>query len=716
MSVRQNMPFMYITSALLFLFIVCDTNIVLAQVEGTKQRYIRVGSLQSNYTAYGSERGWNNQYYEGLRWPAQYPYTDNFVIERFYFGVQDFVDRYGDEYSAYAAYITPGQVGENTFPVKHEQTARFEPPTVFVDGIDIKSQFLRDIDDYDPDQIPDRIITNVFNTSMGITVERRIHAFTQEYHDNYFIKEYIFTNTGRTGYSDEVRLNQTLKDFRAAWQVRYSVSREGSFSIGGSQSWGEHSWVTRRGENYPDYAGQAITEDDPIVDWLRAGFSWAGQNSNNSWDNIGGPHREQDGRLRAIQHAGKVILHVDRSSTDKTDDPHQPHVLGWQASPYPSVGDMSPRSESLMIETYNFLKGNPYPNENFGGNYRMYETYSDTYDDPNEVHGRSTGVWYAFGPWDIEHGESIRIVLAEGVDGIDRQTAERIGRQWLRADRGEDDGPFELPDGSTTSDENEFKNEWTYTGKDSIMQTFGRAYRNFTMDYNIPKAPLPPSLFEINSGGDRISLEWVGSPSEGDADFAGYKIYRAVGKPDTTFEKIARVEPGTRRYDDTDASRGTAYYYYIAAFNDGSNNTTGDANPTGELHSGKFYTMTTEPAFLQRAPGQSLADIRVVPNPYNIRSRRIQYRGEPDKIMFLNVPGNCTIRIYTERGDLIETIEHDDGSGDATWHSLTEHRQTVVSGVYIAHITVNKDQHDLETGELLYEAGETAFQKFVIIR
>ena len=717
MNVIQNVPRLWFVIGLMVMFVISDTNILLSQVEGTKQRYIRVGSLQSNYTAYGSERAWNNQYYEGLKWPAQYPFTENFVIERHWFGVKDFVDEQGREWDHYGIHSTAGYVNNSIFPVKHEQTARFEPPTVFVDGIDIKSQFLRDIDDYDPDQIPDRIITNVFNTSMGITVERRILAFTQEHHDNYFIYEYTFTNTGKTGYSDEVKLQQTLNGFMVTWQKRYSVSREGSFSIGGSQSWGQHSWVTKRGEEYPQRVGEQITEDDPIPHWLRATFSWAGQNAANAWDNIGGPHRAQDGRLRAIQHAGITVLHADRSTDDRTNDPQQPHTLGWHAGDtYPSLGDMSPSAAPQMTRLYRMLEGNPH--NGLGGNYRMDEEHLDSNPDPSTVHGDAggTNIWLAFGPWDIEHGESIRIVLAEGVDGIDRQTAERIGRQWLRADRGEDDGPFELPDGSTTSDENEFKNEWTYTGKDSIMQTFGRAYRNFTMDYNIPQAPLPPSLFEINSGGDRISLEWVGSPSEGNADFAGYKIYRAVGKADTTFEKIARLDPGTRRYDDTDASRGTAYYYYIAAFNDGSNNTTGDANPTGELHSGKFYTMTTEPAFLQRAPGQSLADIRVVPNPYNIRSRRIQYPGEPDKIMFLNIPGNCTIRIYTERGDLIETIEHDDGSGDAAWHSLTEHRQTVVSGVYIAHITVNKDQHDLETGELLYEAGETAFQKFVIIR
>ena len=712
-----------LSSAALRLFIAISILIPMerafAQVEPMTVRYIRIGSLQNHYTAYGSERASTSPrpWYEGLQWPAKYPDTDNSVIERFWFGVRDFVDKDGNMFKAYGVHSTAGYVGNSLFPVRHEQTAKFEHPAVIVDGINVTAPYLQDVDNYDPDQIPDRILTNVVNTSMGLTVTRVIYAFSQEYHDNYHIKKLIFTNTGKIDYTDEVKLQQTLKDLYISLQVRYSVSREGSFSIRGGQRWGHFSWVTKRGEDYPEHAGRPITEDDPIPHWLRAGFSWAGQNPSNDWDNIGGPNRDGDGRLRAIQHAGIAVLHVDKSAADKTDDPHQPHTLGWHAGDtYPSVGDMSISAEPQMIRVYEMLKGNPH--EGQGGNYRMDEAYFDQNPNPYAVHGDrgGTNVWTGFGPFTLEPGESIKIVLAEGVNGLDRQTATRIGRQWFRAFRGEDDGPFELPDGSTTTDMNEFKNEWVFTGKDSIMKTFGRAYRNFNSSYNIPQPPLPPPLFEVNSGGDRISLEWVGSPSEEEPGFAGYKIYRAVGKPDTVFEKIAMLGPGARSYDDTEPRRGTAYYYYILAYNDGSNNTTGETNPAGELHSGKFYTMTREPAYLQRAPGRSLDEIRVVPNPYNIRARHLQYTGEPDKIMFLNIPGNCVIRIYTERGDLIETIHHTDGSGDAAWQSITSSRQVVVSGVYIAHITVTEDQYDTDSGDLLYRAGDTVFRKFVIIR
>ena len=132
--------------------------------------------------------------------------------------------------------------------------------------------------------------------------------------------------------------------------------------------------------------------------------------------------------------------------------------------------------------------------------------------------------------------------------------------------------------------------------------------------------------------------------------------------------------------------------------------------------SSRFYTKTNQPAYLRRIAGQSLSDIRIVPNPYNIASPGMQYPGEPDKIMFLNIPGHCLIKIYTENGDLINTIAHENGSGDEPWNSITSSRQVVVSGVYIVHFTVTADYVDPVSGALKYAKGETSIQKMIIIR
>jgi hypothetical protein len=97
--------------------------------------------------------------------------------------------------------------------------------------------------------------------------------------------------------------------------------------------------------------------------------------------------------------------------------------------------------------------------------------------------------------------------------------------------------------------------------------------------------------------------------------------------------------------------------------------------------------------------------IRIAPNPYIISSNEntLRFPGEPDKIAFFNISGNCVIRIYTELGELIKEIVHNDGTGDAYWNSITSSNQVVVSGIYIV-VFENKD------------TGEKTIKKLVVVR
>ncbi len=693
-----------------------------AQVSETQTRYIRVGSLQSKFTAIGSERAWNNVYYEGLTWPSDYLFQDNAVIERTYIGSQDFTDEKGQHWDFYNNGISTAYARTNIYPMVLKQTAKFANPTVYVDGINVSAPYLGDVDSVDENQIADRIVTNIVNTSMGITMTRRVLAFSQQYHENYFVIEYTFKNTGYVNAENIKVLNAPVKGFRFGFLNRYSVCREGADKMGFDQEYGKHSWTTRRGENYSQHASEVstLTESSPLPQWLRAGFEWTGQRAENTYDNIGSPDViTNSGRLCSPQFAGFVTLHVDKSTADKSDDVNQPAVLGWHAGDtYPSLGDMSLSTAPQQADMYNFLSGVPYkglgsPSE------RMDEVYMTSHPDPWKVHGDGggTGLWMSFGPWDINPGDSVVIVLAFGVDGLDRSACWQIGKRWMQAYKNSsDNGPFTLPDGSITTDKNVYKNTWVYTGKDSIMKTFSRAVRNYELGYNIPEAPQPPPVFDVKSGGDRISLTWGRSSSEGNPGFGGYKIFRAVGTPDTIFTEIASLPPGASAFDDVNPKRGFSYYYYICSFSDGSNNSSGGANPSGQLLSSRFYTKTNIAAYLRRQAGGKISDIRIVPNPYNIRSAELQYPGEPDKIMFLNIPGHCTINIYTENGNLINSISHEDGSGDERWNSNTSSGQVVVSGVYIVHFTVTEDYLDPQTNEVKYRKGDTAIEKCIIIR
>lgn len=90
---------------------------------------------------------------------------------------------------------------------------------------------------------------------------------------------------------------------------------------------------------------------------------------------------------------------------------------------------------------------------------------------------------------------------------------------------------------------------------------------------------------------------------------------------------------------------------------------------------------------------QSLDGIAVVPNPYvaaatwETRSAFEFGRGER-KIFFINLPQDCTIRIYTVRGYLVDTIEHHGSAlnGAATWDLESKDGLHVAYGLYIFHV------------------------------
>ncbi|MDZ7822303.1 MAG: hypothetical protein U5N26_11180 [Candidatus Marinimicrobia bacterium] len=340
--------------------------------------------------------------------------------------------------------------------------------------------------------------------------------------------------------------------------------------------------------------------------------------------------------------------------------------------------------------------------------------------------GGGAAALFTFGPYDLEIGDSIRIVLVEAVSGLDRRKCVEVGENWLAEKN------LVLPDGTTTTDKDKYKNEWFYTGRDSLFQTFKRARKNFLSGFGIPQPPQPPEIFRVNSEGDNVHLSWEPSPSESDPNFGGYRIYRAAGSVDSIYHEIYACGAGTDDplvydYKDRDAIRGFSYYYYIVAFSDGSMNTDPGFNPPGQLESGRAYTQSKRGAYLRRRQGLDLDNIRIVPNPYNLKAdsrkpnaQQLQFPGMDgyDKIMFYNIPGKCVLKIYSERGDLIEEIDHQSGSGDEEWKIKTSSGQIAVSGVYILYVEVTEDIYENgdPSKELLFRKGDSVYKKFIIIR
>ncbi|MDZ7292477.1 MAG: hypothetical protein ONB42_21325 [candidate division KSB1 bacterium] len=109
---------------------------------------------------------------------------------------------------------------------------------------------------------------------------------------------------------------------------------------------------------------------------------------------------------------------------------------------------------------------------------------------------------------------------------------------------------------------------------------------------------------------------------------------------------------------------------------------------------GEFYEFKVRGARVdvQKAKN-SLDNIAVVPNPYvgaaswEPRNPFQFGRGER-RIYFINLPAKCTIRIYTIRGYLVKTLEHDApaDNGAEAWDLISKDGMNIAYGVYVYHI------------------------------
>ncbi|OGC42209.1 hypothetical protein A2Y85_00220 [candidate division WOR-3 bacterium RBG_13_43_14] len=113
---------------------------------------------------------------------------------------------------------------------------------------------------------------------------------------------------------------------------------------------------------------------------------------------------------------------------------------------------------------------------------------------------------------------------------------------------------------------------------------------------------------------------------------------------------------------------------------------------------GARLTVTPTPATLRTDTTFTL-NVKVVPNPYLVHNEWQQTFSQR-RIRFINLPSECTVRIFTLNGDLVRTIRHhhtldvDEGEqpvtnsagGDEAWDLLSENRQLVASGIYIFHV------------------------------
>ncbi len=662
-------------------------------LEAQQSKWMTVGALQSWYSSSGCEieEGRVQVQQDGVRWPAIFQKQDMIAAKGFWIGTTKYLDKDGTTYQQKVVHVGPRVRGTTEFfSTRFKMISKLNPPAVFVNGNVSQGQSV-DNDSVDTNLKADRVIDNIINTSIGIEVHRKIIGFSQQGHDNYLIYEYTFTNTGIVDDIGTTRPSKTLTGVYFYWQNRYAVCADTRYVIANSTGWGTDTLNDVVGDTTAPHTFPFAT---PAPTDLRATYAWHGKSIffTGVYDNVGGPiwspstaagygYQSGDtiGRLGASQFVGLVTLYAQKSPSDTSDDKKQPATTSYEGSDEPNNSNNDQYNPVKMSSEYSWMtKGHVIP---------RHADKTGPGGDPAAGSAGAAGYSAAigYGPYTLAHGERIKIVMAEAADGLSREANTDIGRLYKNAPPAtRETALLSYKGGSKT------KNDWVYTGRDSLFKTFRNAISNYQSGYATgSQAPFPPKIFNVNSGAGGIRFTWELYSSTG---IQGFQVWRAISRSDSFYTKIADLPASARAYQDTTAVVDVAHYYNFVVVG------------TNGLTSNPYYAQTYDPAYKKVAASAELvkSNIRIVPNPYNISAAKLLYPGEQDKIAFKNIPAICTIRIYSELGELINTLEHNDGTGTQDYDMTTSSKQIIVSGIYIAVV---------ET-----PSGSRAILKFVVIR
>lgn len=630
-----------------FAFVFCGldvTGVTVAQ----QLRWMAVNDLQYPVNSVGanseSEYSFNQNGGDFLTWPAQYGAAatndDQSMIrmEGVWIGVNKYSDpKVGKD-------VIPKVVGSGprdpadrvleVFPVSFELIGKYRHPSVTVTtgGTPNDASFLSKyesantpVDKYDPTMAPDRMAIATFNTSVGITVTRKVMVFASSNDGGYIINDWVFKNTGI--YDAAGDLNpQALDTVWFYWMYRYAFAGEGN----GGQSEKYSNWasfnsqwgISTLNHDFGDYNVGKQAFEDASSPWhgMRGFYSYYGPDKGHpvTYDEDWGcPAQSVDGRMCSWKFSGNVVLHADKSETDRSDDISQPHTT-WSISSDETPDDETANQYSIsdnsarwrdMTEGYAPLPMDTVAYLATGGHYA-----ADYTDQRHGSEGGGTSQGQGFGPYHLEIGDSVHIVFAQAVGGMSREKNLEVGANWVAYYNNSSKPVLTMPNGTqaaqTLDGANAYKKAWVFTGIDSLANNFRKAMNAYAAGYSIPLPPPPPQTFLVTSLGDRIKLQWS-EEAESDPHFNGYVIYRSQGSsmnPLSVYTKVFECDKnnlptatsGMRGWDDTKAARGFDYYYYIQAKDGGTQATDPATGNHVVLYSSLEWTVTTIAARLQR--------------------------------------------------------------------------------------------------------------------
>lgn len=237
-------------------------------------------------------------------------------------------------------------------------------------------------------------------------------------------------------------------------------------------------------------------------------------------------------------------------------------------------------------------------------------------------------------------------------------------------------------------------------GLDGLRENLEWANYLFEHDWIGPSAPTPPT-YSLIPGDGIVTFEWDDAaessvdPYSGEEDFEGYRVWKRTATGWLLLMECDLVDGIgfdfglVHSYVDYDVHNYFQYTYAVTAYDQGD-----PANNIESLESGVGAGKTVEPGTFNETANAAVTGIHVVPNPFVGQSAPgfgftpTQNNPATERIVFVNLPDNSTIRVYTLTGDLIITLHNTedpayDWQKTASWDLITDNMQTIVSGLYL---------------------------------
>ncbi len=581
------------------------------------------------------------------------------------------------------------------------ETRRWRPPHITVDGIALDPPYRWTVDPKLKADI--KLEFEDVCAQFGIRSHVEVYAFSNPDHADYFIWKATHKFTGELRLPRESKTSRdSLPDqtIRFWWPIAFSLgpSKVGERAVSGGFSYEAEddldSWFKRKSTLVPGRSRDSLA----VAYYWDAYFPTSRPYPNGSMDDTGDPDR-LTGFLHSTQIPGYTLLHADRSATDRTDDPAQPYALAHASITL----DLWGRRDVGLLQTYR--------GDDSRGRFPLDAMTAGLANYPQKGPMR----FITNGPYQLTKNraqnrfDSLTFVYAVGVGSVGWNIADSIGKAWLAG---------------TVSDS--LKKAIVLTGRDSLWKVMDRAnwaWDRLSKGQTIPWAPPPPDI-SVTSGPDRIEVAWsypdpayFQDAETGVDDWAAWRVYRKRGAllvndpldqgSGARWELLYETsDRNTTTYLDRNIQRGVDYYYAVTAVDNGSQNTYG-VSIGKRLESSLYATRSLLPAASYKPGLSESGKVRVVPNPATVAAGGMSFAGTPDKILFVNLPVKCTLRIYTETGNLVTTISHY-GTADHEWNQRTDGNQYVASGIYILAVT---DAQGLDGTPL-----DNQFVKFVIVR